>query len=403
MRILAAVIIVVAGIAGAAYLQKSATRPQKRPPTKWVPVVETQALQRTSHRVTLTAMGTVIPARTVLLKSRVSGQVVTINPEFTDGGFLKNGSVVVQLDDNDYKLTLAQKKSELVNAQYGLKLEMGRQEVAQREWQLLNGNRGKEAFDSDLALRKPHLDKARADIDSAKAAVERAALDLDRTRIIAPFNAVVRSKSVDVGSQVSVGESMAELVGTDAFWVQASIPVDRLEWIHIPQRKNEKGSVAKIYYSGGHTVKGKVVRLMGDLASEGRMARILIEVKDPMQHKAKERTVPPLLIGEYVRVEMEGRQLDDVFVIPRTTLRDGNSVWIMNDDMTLSIRKVNPVWRSDTTVVIQNDLKQGQQLVVSDLPAPVEGMAIRHKPEQEQPDTAKSSEDHNTRVSGNGK
>ncbi len=294
LRILAAVVIVGVGIAGATYLQKSATKPQKRPPAKWVPVVETQALQRTSHGVTLTAMGTVIPARTVLLKSRVSGQVVAINPEFTDGGFLKQGSVVVQLDDSDYKLALAQRKSELVNAQYGLKLEMGRQQVAQREWQLLNGNRGKEAFDSDLALRKPHLDKARADVDAAMAAVEKAALDLDRTRIIAPFNAVVRSKSVDVGSQVAAGESMAELVGTDAFWVQASIPVDRLEWIRIPQRKTKRAPMPKSTMPGAHAVKGTVIRLMGDLASEGRMARILIEVKDPMQlhDQASEQPLP---------------------------------------------------------------------------------------------------------------
>ena len=403
MRILAAVAIVGVGIAGATYLQKSAARPQKRAPAKWVPVVETQPLQHTSHGVTVSAMGTVIPAQTVLLKSRVSGQVVAINPEFADGGFLKQGSVVVKLDDSDYKLALAQKKSELVNAQYALKLELGRQTVAQREWQLLYGNRGKEAFDSALALRKPHLDKAKADVDAAKAAVEKAALDLDRTRIIAPFNAIVRSKSVDVGSQVSAGESMAEMVGTDAFWIQASIPVDRIEWIRIPQQNKEPGSAAKVYYAGGHTAKGTVNRLLGDLDSEGRMARILIEVKDPMQRQANARLAPPLLIGEYVRVEVEGRQLDDVFVIPRTALRDGSTVWIMNDDMTLSIRKVEPLWRSDLAVVIQNDLQLGQQLIVSDLPAPVDGMAIRHKPKPEQATAAKTTEDPNDQGSGNGK
>jgi len=253
-----------------------------------------------------------------------------------------------------------------------------------------------------LALRKPHLDKARADVDAVKAAVAKATLDLDRTRISAPFNAVVRSKSVDVGSQVSIGEPMAELVGTDAYWVQASIPVDRLEWIRIPQRKNEKGANAKVYYSGGNTVDGTVIRLMGDLDSEGRMARILIEVKDPMQRQANARLAPPLLIGEYVRVEVEGRQLDDVFVIPRTALRDGSTVWIMNDDMTLSIRKVEPIWRSDLAVVIQNDLKLGQQIIITDLPAPVEGMQIRHKPKQEQASTAETTEDPSSRGSGNG-
>lgn len=392
LRILAAVVIVGAGLAGAAYLQKSTVKPQKRPPAKWVPVVETQSLMRTSHAVTVTAMGTVVPARTVMLKSRVPGQIVAMSPEFIEGGFLKDGSAVVQLDDTDYKLALEQKKSELVNAQYALKLEMGRQEVAQREWQILNGDRGSAAFDSDLALRKPHLDKARADVAAARAAVEKATVDLSRTRITAPFNAVVRSKSVDLGSQVSAAESMAELVGTDAFWVQASIPVDRLEWIRIPQRNNEQGAAVKVHYAGGNTIKGEVMRLMGDLDSEGRMARILVEVKDPM-HRASRRAAPPLLIGEYVRVEVEGRELDNVFVIPRTALRDGDSVWLMMDDMTLSVRKVEPVWRSDVSVVIQNDLHHGQQLIVSDLPAPVDGMALRQKPAPEKASSAQMTQE----------
>lgn len=403
LRILVAVAIVGVGIAGAAYLQKSADRPQKRPPSKWVPVVETQPLQRSSHGVTVSAMGTVVPAQTVMLKSRVSGEVVSLNPEFAEGGFLKKGSVVIQLDDQDYQLALSQKKSDLINAQYAFKLELGRQEVAQREWQLLNGNRDEKAVKSDLALRKPHLDKAKADVDAATAAFEKAKLDLGRTRIIAPFNAIVRSKSVDIGSQVSVGEPMAELVGIDAFWIKASIPVDRLEWIRIPQQKNVRGSDAKIYYAGGYSIKGKVIRLMGDLDSEGRMARILIEVKDPMQHQADQRIAPPLLIGEYVRVEVDGRQLDDVFVIPRTALRDGSTVWIMNDDLTLSIQKVDPIWRSDLSVVIQNDLQFGQHLIVSDLPAPVDGMAVRRKPSQEKPPAAQTKEDPNLRESGNAK
>ena len=384
LRILTAVVIVLIGITGANYLQKSASKPQRRPPVKWVPVVETQPLQSMAHRVVVTAMGAVVPARTVVLESRVSGQVVAINPEFAEGGFLKQGDSVIRLDDADYKLALAQSKSDLAKAEFELKLELGRQQVAQREWQLLGSTRKGKESESDLALRKPHLDKAMADVESAKATVEKAALDLERTRINAPFNAIVRSKFVDVGSQVSAQKPLGELVGTDAYWVQASIPVDRLEWIQIPQLTGETGSVAKIHYAGGHAVEGKVIRLMGDLASEGRMARILIEVKDPLRTKPGRQTVPPLLIGEYVRAEVEGRQLDGVFVVPRTALRDDSTVWIMNTDRTLSIRTVAPVWRDERTVVLQNDLHAGELLIVSDLPAPVEGMELQPKPAHSQ-------------------
>ena len=387
LRILAAVVIVLIGIAGATYLQKSASKPQRRPPVKWVPVVETQPLQSMAHQVVVTAMGTVVPARTVELESRVSGQVVAVNPEFEEGGFLKQGDSVIRLDDADYKLALAQSKSDLTKAEFELKLELGRQQVAQREWQLLGSTRKGKESESDLALRKPHLDKAMADVASAKATVEKAALDLERTRITAPFNAIVRSTFVDVGSQVSAQKPLGELVGTDAYWVQASIPVDRLEWIRIPRLTGETGSDAKIHYAGGHTIEGKVIRLMGDLASEGRMARILIEVKDPLRNKADRQTAPPLLIGEYVRAEVEGRRLNDVFVIPRVALRNDNTVWIMNPDRTLSVRTVSPVWRDERTVVLQNDLHNGELLIVSDLPAPVEGMELQPKPAHNQAST----------------
>jgi hypothetical protein len=119
---------------------------------------------------------------------------------------------------------------------------------------------------------------------------------------------------------------------------------------------------------------------MGDLAIEGRMARILIEVKDPLRLQSGGQTAPPLLIGEYVRAEVEGRQLDGVFIVPRTALRDDSTVWIMNTDRTLSIRTVSPVWRDERTVVLKKDLHVGELLIVSDLPAPTEGMELQPKP-----------------------
>jgi RND family efflux transporter MFP subunit len=377
LRILVAVVIVLIAIAGATYLQKSVPKPQKRPPAKWVPVVETQPLRSTAHQVTVSAMGTVVPARVVVLESRVSGQVVSVSPDFVEGGFLKKGDGVIRLDEADYKLALAQSKSDLINAEFEMKLELGRQQVAQREWQLLGSDR--KVKESELALRRPHLDKARADVASAKAAVQKATLDLERTRITAPFNAIVRSKSVDVGSQVSAQEPLAELVGTDVYWVQASVPVDRLDWIRIPRLAGQSGSSVKIVYAGGHSIQGTVIRLLGDLASEGRMARILIEVKDPLRLETDRPTEPPLLIGEYVRAEVDGRRLENVFVIPRTALRDGNTVWIMSDDRTLSIREVTPAWRDEQTVVLVDDLTAGDRLVVSDLPAPVGGMELQDK------------------------
>ncbi|MBU0986549.1 MAG: efflux RND transporter periplasmic adaptor subunit, partial [Proteobacteria bacterium] len=170
---------------------------------------------------------------------------------------------------------------------------------------------------------------------------------------------------------------LAELVGTDAYRIRVSIPVDRLEWIKIPGQAGDSGSKARIIYSQGHDCSGTVVRLMGDLATEGRMARILVEVLDPLGLNAANQGRAPLLIGEYVRVEIQGRKLERVFQIPRPALRDNSTIWIAAENQTLEIRNVRPVWRDAGIVLLQDGLKPGERLIVSDLAAPVQGMAVR--------------------------
>lgn len=379
IRIAIALLIVAGGGGGALWFIKTAPKPQKRSPVKWVPLVQVAAFAPGRHQVMVKAMGTVMPARTVSLEARVAGPVVALHPEFVEGGFVGRAEVLVQLEDDDYRLALAQRRSDLVNAQYALSLEQGHQEVARREWQLLQGG-ARENGASDLALRKPHLEKAQADVASARAALDKAALDLERTRIRAPFNAIVRNRTVEVGSQVAAQEPLADLVGTDVYWIQATLPVDRLDWIDVPQRAGDPGAAVRVLYNGDHVVRAEVVRLLADLTDQGRMARLLIAVNDPLGRAPEAAPRPPLLIGQYVRVEIEGRHLDNVFAVPRTVLRDDDTVWLLDPDQRLEIRKVKPVWRDQEVVLLQDHLKPGDRLIVSDLSAPVAGMQLRIDP-----------------------
>ena len=377
VRIVVSLVILSIGAGTAAYLKNSGPQTQKRPPVKLSPTVQVEIVKPSEYQIVVKAMGTVIPDREVVLKSRVSGEVVDIHPEFTEGGFLRKGIKLLQIDPLDYELALARQQSAVADAEYALKLELGHQAVAKREWELLSGTQPVQDMEKELALRKPHLEKAKAELAAAQAELETAKLNLDRTRIMAPFNAMVRSKSVDLGSQVTPQDSLAELVGTDAYRVQTSIPMDHLGWIQIPGHANGSGSKARIIYAQGHECTGRVIRLMGDLSTEGRMARILVEVKDPLGLKTKDRDRLPLLIGEYVRVEIRGRKLDSIFQIPRTALRDNSSIWIVTINQTLEIRKVRPVWRDADIVLLQDGLSPHERLIVSDLPAAVEGMPVR--------------------------
>ncbi len=370
-------LIVAAGIGGAAYFQKTAPRADKRLPRTMAPLVEVDTVAPGNHQVVLSAMGTVIPAREVVLESRVTGAVTRVHPEFEVGGLLKVGAEVLQIDRDDYELAVTRAKSSVVEAEYALKLEEGRQEIARREWEILNGNKPADPLDRELALRQPHLRKARADLASARANLEQARIDLARTRITVPFNAIVRSRSVSLGSQVAAQEQLAVLVDTDAYWVEISLPVDRLPWIDIPRRSGDPGAGALVRNQGGLALTGQVIRLLSDLETAGRMARILVAVRDPLGLDADAKPHPPLILGEYVRVEIQGRVLENVFRIPRTALRDNARIWVAGPAETLQIRAVDPLWRGADYVLLREGLAAGERLVTSDLAAAVEGMAIR--------------------------
>lgn len=389
LRICMALVIIGGGLAGATYLMKTVEKPKKRPPAKWVPVVRVLSVQHTDYQVLVRAVGTVVPARRIVLRSRVSGQVLSVHPEFSDGGYLAKGASVVALDDADYRLALAQKQSDAVNSEYALRVEQGRQEVARREWELLGNTEPTDKSDAALALREPHLKKARADVESARLQVQKAKLDLERTRIRAPFNAMVISRHVNVGSQVSPQDTLAELVGTDSYWVRASVPVDRLDQIMIPGKTGVSGSTVRVHYARKQVIAGRVVRLLGDLDAESRMARLLIEVRDPLRRQSGDAKGPPLLLGEFVRVEITGRKLADVVVLPRIALRDGETVWLLKPGNTLDIVPVTPVWRDRETVVVHNALENGDRVILSEVAAPVVGMQLRLD-ENPSPDGEKS-------------
>ena len=94
--------------------------------------------------------------------------------------------------------------------------------------------------------------------------------------------------------------------------------------------------------------------LAGDLEDEGRMARLLVEVDDPFTLKPENRGKPVLLMDSYVSVRIEGRQLKQVATIAREHLRDGDRLWIMDDNAALEIRKVDIVFRGHDHFLVAN-------------------------------------------------
>jgi RND family efflux transporter MFP subunit len=376
-KIVLPLIIIALGLAVAAYLKRTAPKARKRPPVAMAPLVQVGPLTAQQRQVVVAAMGTVVAARRIDLKSRVAGEITALSEDFIEGGLLKKGAEILRIDPKDYELALAQKKRALADAQYEFEIEQGYQAVARREWELLGGG-GKEGdLNADLALRKPHLERARARIEAARAELEQARLDLERTVVRAPFNAIVLSKAVDVGARISTSETLAVLVDTDQFWVRVSVPLDQLQWVNLPTAASPDGAGASIRYRDQYQRSARITKLLNDLGEAGQMARLIAIVDDPLSLENSDPSPPPLLLGEVVEVEITGDRIERAFAIPRKALRDEEAVWIMSAEGRLEIRPVSIAWRGEQTVLVTDGVTDGEHLILSDLAAPVAGMQVK--------------------------
>lgn len=358
-----------------------ATKPvaKKKAPVVSAPLVNVSVLKVENFDVSTPVMGTVEAAREINLEPQVAGKVISVSDAFIPGGYFEKGAEVLRIDPLDYELAVKQQQAVVTEAEYNLKLESGQQRVAGREWKLLKKSSGGTTQEAELALRKPHLQKAQADLSSAQAKLKQARIDLSRTRVTAPFASMVVSKSADLGAHLSLNETIASLVGTDEFWVIVSVPVDRLGSIDIPSAGNQfKGSKARVVMGSGKTAverEGQVLRLLPSLESKGRMARIIVSVKDPLNLKGGE--VRPLLLGSYVKVYIDSGMLEEVIAIPRTAFRDNNTIWVLKDGSLLDIRTVEPIWRDQNNIYLDSGVAAGEKLVTTDISAPLQNMKLR--------------------------
>lgn len=342
-------------------------------------LVETITVPESAPQVWITAYGSVEPAREVALRPQVGGVVVEQNPKLVAGGRIAAGERLLKIDPRDFQNALQQREASLASAHSALQMEEGRQVVAQREWELLESTLPATPESRNLALRVPILEEKQAAVRAAESQLAQARLDLERTELRAPFNALVLSESVEVGQSVSPQSDVAHLVGSDAAFVDVSVPGRYLAWIEVPGTGGGEGArvelVKEMEAGLTFTRQGRVASVLPDVDPNGRMARLRIELADPLGLDSETPMAEPFLVGDYVRARLEGPVLDHALEIPRVALREDDRVWVMSLENKLDIRPVEVLHRQEDTVILHG-VAAGERIVVSNLPEAVPGMAL---------------------------
>lgn len=379
--------VLAAGIGVFVFLSSTRAEPPKAQRVDRGLLVTVSEAERGDGRLVVAAHGVVVPAEEVTLKAEVAGVVTWQNPALVAGGVVDRGEPLVRLDARDYRLAAAQHRAQIERARVELELEQARGQIAQREWKLLGDRSSADEEARARALREPQLEAAENSLAAAKSNHRLATLQVEKTRVRAPFNALVRQEAVGIGQLTVPAAPLATLVGTDAFLVHAAVPVADLDVVRVPgvNASAAEGSKATVRLRTGRDVverKGRVIRLLGDLDSTGQMARVVVEVVDPLGLQVPLEERRPLLLGAHVEVEIDAGRIDDVFEVPAVALREGDSLYVLVDGA-LEVRPVGVVWRTPDSVFVRDGLREGDQIVMSSISAPVPGMKLRAQPTEE--------------------
>lgn len=366
-------IVLVLGAAGGFYAYMTHTKPEAERVERVDEgiLVETVTVARATHEVRIRAQGTVRPARQMVVVPEVGGRVRAHHPQLVAGGRVQANDVLLRIDARDYRLAVEASSADVNRAELELQMERNRQAVARQEWESFGDPEATESGRA-LAIRDPQLRTAQVGVVAATSAVERARLNLSRTTIRAPFNAMVTTESVEVGQVVGPQSQLATLVGTDEFWVQVSIPVASLPNIVISETE---GSAAIIFQRvGDERVQraGRVVRLLPDLDPSGAMARVIVSIPAPLEGGSL-----PLLLGSFVDVEIDAPPLENVIEVPRAAVREGNVVYVMNEQSQLESRRVTVVWGLRDSVMVSDGLESGDRVIRSQVGTALPGMLLR--------------------------
>lgn len=362
-----------AGMAGWQWLGSMHPEIKRRPHEKHIVSVETIQPEYTTCPRLVYAFGTIMAEHTIKLKARVSGEIVSVAQNFVKGGMVRKGQVIVKIDDSDYKIEIKKAKSVLDRTLADLAIEKGSQMIARKEAELVTQALGDEFMPGDLALRRPQLLKAKALVDHAAAELAKARLDLSRTILKAPFNALVLEKHVDRGEFVNSQETLATLVNVDTYRIEAMVGPGDLQFLK-PGEPGLHDTVIRFQYCDA-VRHGRIAGTGGTMAAGTRMPSVIILVDDPLGLKDKDNR-PPLILNDYVELVMQGGMLENVIAVPESAIRPGNIVWTCRKGR-LELKKVHVVWKHDSRAFIDRGLTPEDFVIVSELSAAVQGMAVR--------------------------
>lgn len=376
-RMVLPLLIILAGIGLAALLLATGPTLTPKPMEPLKPLVRIQTVIVEDVALSSLTHGTVAPRTESELVVEVAGRVISVNPNLVSGGFFSAGEELLQIDPLDYELALEQARAGIAQAQS----DLANARRASGRLDRLSEKQLTSVAQQDDAVNRMRI--AEATLRSSQAQLARAERDLARTRIRAPYEGRVRSERVDIGQFVNRGIAIATIYATDYAEIRLPINDDELAFLDLPLGPVIEGAqtipatavtITARFAGKEHRWAAQVVRTEGELDPQTRMINVVARVEAPYAPGAGRS---PLKVGLFVDAEIHGRLARDITVLPRSAIRSGNQVLVVDSDDRLLFRPVTVLRLVGEYAYISAGLEAGERVCISPMDNALQGMSVR--------------------------
>lgn len=386
--LLVASAILILSLAGARFMVWLKPEPERQPPPSPIPFAVTAPAVAGAGPIPVYGAGTVRPVAEIDVAAEINGKVVWVAPAFQSGGRVHKGQILFRIAEAEYENKVQQARANVAAQHVALLRANEEAEIARAEYAQYRRDQKGTGMANSLALWGPQLEAARAAVIRDSAVLADAELALARTKVRAPFRGVVQAESIDVGQFVIAGQSVGRLYSTDA--VEVVVPLSDANASLIPDLweleagdgdRRVQARVIAEYGDGSYVWEGYVDRAEASLDKYTRTIDVIVRVPDPFTSGTRVEvadvgSVPPLLVGKFVEVQIQGLAPDRYYRVPPPALRTGNEVWAIRNN-TVAIVPVRVLQRSGGEVFVIGALEAGQPVIVGGIQIATEGMSVQ--------------------------
>lgn len=333
---------------------------QKKEDVKVVPTVEVIQIQPIDYVIPIKSEGVILPKTQINIAAEVSGKITFVADGFINGGTFVKGDELLKIDPRDYELAITRAKANVAAQQANLDLQQAKSDLAKSDWKKY----GKKGKPNALNLNLPQVASAKAALDGARADLQLAKRNLEKTHITAPFSGVILSKMVDLGQFVGLGTSLVSVASTEVAEVRMSLSDSQLHNSGLDKFDGSQNIQVGISSeeAAGIQWTGKIASIEAQRDARTLFNYAIVEVAQPFSQQSV-----PLRFNTFVNAQLNGVTLYQVYPIERGNIMLDNKVRVLSDQSKLIHKDVESVYSDDDFKYISKGIDSEDRIITTGL------------------------------------